>query len=96
MFPDVARKVEDLFALHKKVEEALELIEARLRALEDRTLRLESDQTQIVTEARSASTTAATMIASSIVSDTVTRITRLEGRADQLEQRRLSRDLDGG
>jgi hypothetical protein len=84
-----ARRVEDLFALHKDVKASLQVIEERLRTLEDRMLRLESDQQQIVTEARSASTTAATMIASSIVSDTVTRITRLEGRADQFEQRRL-------
>ena len=50
-------------------------------------LRLERDQTQIVTEA-SAATAASTAIACAVISDAVTRIT-LEGRADQLEQQRL-------
>ena len=84
-----ARRIEDLFALHKTVQASLQVIEQRLKALEDRMLRLDSEQQQIVTEARSASTAAATMVAGAIVSDTVTRITRLEGRTDQLEQRRL-------
>jgi hypothetical protein len=80
-----ARKIEDLFALHKTVQASLLVIERRLKALEDRMLKLEADERQVVTEARSAST----MVAGAIVSDTVTRITRLEGRTDQLEQRRL-------
>ena len=84
-----ARRIEDLFALHKAVQASLQVIEQRLKALEDRMLKLEADERQVVTEARSASTAAATMVAGAIVSDTVTRITRLEGRTDQLEQRRL-------
>ena len=52
-------------------------------------LRLESDQRQLITEARSAATTAATAIAGAIIADAVTRITRLEGRSEQLERRRL-------
>jgi hypothetical protein len=84
-----ARKIEDLFELHKTVQASLLVIEQRLKALEDRMLKLEADERQVVTEARSASTAAATMVAGAIVSDTVTRITRLEGRTDQLEQRRL-------
>lgn len=85
----VARQVDDLFSLQKKVETSLEVIDDRLRGLEDRMLRLESDQTQLVTEARSAATAASTTIASAVISDAVTRITRLEGRADQIEQLRL-------
>ena len=52
-------------------------------------LRLEADERQIVTEARSAATAASTSVAGAIVSDVVTRITRLEGRADQLERKQL-------
>jgi hypothetical protein len=52
-------------------------------------LRLESDQRQLITEARSAATTAATAIAGAIIADAVTRITRLEGRSEQPERRRL-------
>jgi hypothetical protein len=83
------RKVEELLSLQTEVRQSLQIIEQRLTALENRMLRLESDQTQIITEARSAATGAVAVVASSVVSDTVTRITRLEGRADQLEQRRL-------
>jgi hypothetical protein len=84
------RKVEELLTLHKKVETSLEVINERLRALEDRLVRMESGQTQFITEARSAATTAATMIAGAVIADVVTRVTRLEGRAEQLEQQRLS------
>lgn len=83
----LARKVEDLLGLQREVSEGLDLVDQRLRALEDRMTRLESRQEQIFTEARSA----ATVMASAIVSETVTRITRLEGRVDQMleQQRRL-------
>jgi phage shock protein A len=84
----VARKIEELFTLHAKVEGSLLVIDQRLKALEDRMLRLESEQTQIVTEARSAATAASTMLAGAVIAEAVTRITRLEGRADQLEQQR--------
>ena len=59
--------------------------------IEDRILQLGSDQTQIITEARSAATAAAATIASAVIADVVRRITRLEGRADQLDQRRPRR-----
>jgi hypothetical protein len=57
--------------------------------LEDCMLRLETEQTQISTEARSAATAAFTVVAGGINSNAVTRITRLGGRADQFAQRRL-------
>ncbi len=85
----LARKIEELFTLHTKVEASLQIIDERLRALEDRLLRLEANERQIVTEARSAATAASTQIAGAVISDAVTRITRLEGRTDQLEQKRL-------
>jgi hypothetical protein len=52
-------------------------------------LRLEADERQIVTEARSAATAASSQIAGAVISEAVTRITRLEDRTDQLEQKRL-------
>ncbi len=81
----IARKIDDLLSLHKKVEESLQVIDERLRALEDRMLKLEAGQAQVFTEARNA----ATVMASGVISEAVTRITRLEGRADRLEKRRL-------
>ena len=80
----LARKIEELFTLHAKVEGALQIIDQRLRQLEDRMLKLETAQGQVFTEARNA----ATVMASNVISDAVTRITRLEGRTDQLEQER--------
>ena len=50
-------------------------------------LRLESDQTQIITDARSAATAASTAVAGAVISDTVTRLTRLELRTERIEQK---------
>lgn len=47
---------------------------------------LDAGQKQMLTEARNA----AIVAASGVIADAVTRITRLEARTDQLEQRRLS------
>jgi hypothetical protein len=80
----LARKTEELFNLHTKVESSLRIIEERLRALEDRVIRLEISQGQLFTEARNA----ATVMAAGVISEAVTRITRLEGRAEILEQTR--------
>ena len=85
------RKLEDLFALHRTVAEALQLLDERLRGVEDRLLRLETEQGQVVSEARSAATAASTMVAGSIISEAVTRLTRLEGRTEQIEQRQQRR-----
>ena len=84
-----ARKVDELFALHKTTQDSLEAVAQRLHDLEARMTRLESEQTRLVTEARSAATAAGTMVAGAVVSDTVTRLTRLEGRVDQVERRHL-------
>jgi hypothetical protein len=83
----IARKVEELFELHGKVRDSLKLIEERLRALEDRMIRLETEQAQIITEAKTAATAASTIIVGNVIADTVTRLTRLEGRADHLDRR---------
>jgi len=85
----IARKVEDLLELHSKTRVALEAIEARLRAMEDRMTRLEADREQLISEARSAAGVAATGLASSIISDVVTRVTRVEMRQEE-SLRRLS------
>ena len=77
-----ARKIEDLLELQQKTSESLAIIDQRLKALEDRMTRIEARQEQVFTEARNA----ATVMASGIIADAVTRITRLEGRADQLER----------
>jgi hypothetical protein len=86
-----ARKVEDLLGLQTEVRQALQIIDQRLKVLEDRMLRLESDQVQLITEARSAATAAATQIAGAVLSDAVTRLTRLEGRTEQIDQQRQPR-----
>jgi uncharacterized protein (UPF0335 family) len=82
------RQVEELLGLQTEVRQSITVIEERLKAIEDRMLRLETEQPQIVTEARSAATAASSIVAGAVISDVVTRITRLEGRADQLEQER--------
>ena len=83
----LARRVEDLLKLQTDIRGTLEIVDQRLKALEDRMLRLEAAQTQIITEARSAATAASTVVAGAVMSDTVTRLTRLELRTEQIEQR---------
>jgi hypothetical protein len=83
-----ARQIDELLDLNRKVRESLEAVDHRLRAIEDRLMRLEAAQGQLVTEARSAAA-ASTMVASNILSDVVTRITRLEERAPRPKQPRL-------
>lgn len=84
----LARKVEDLFEGQRKTTAALLAIEARLKDLEDRMTHLEANQGQLIVEAKAAAGVAATGLASSIISEIVTRVTRIEMRADE-GQRRL-------
>ena len=83
----IARKIEEILALQKKTNAALIVIDARLRELEDRMTRLESDQTHLVSSAKAAAGVTAAGIASSVVSDVVTRLTRVEMRQEQLQLR---------
>jgi hypothetical protein len=62
-------------------------LDGRLRAVEDRLIRLETEQGQIVSEAKSAATWAATMMASAVVSDAVTRVTPIEEGISRLSAR---------
>ena len=73
-----ARETEDLYALQSKLKDGLIALDERLRQVEDRLIRLEAEQRRIVAEAKSAATGAATLIASAVISDAVTRVTRVE------------------
>jgi hypothetical protein len=93
----VGRRIEEIFKLQGQIEETFadvderfatleKAIGDRLRAVEDRLTRLEAEQGQVVSEAKSAATGAATMIASAVISDAVTRVTRVEEGLRRLEQ----------
>ncbi|HEY4172793.1 MAG TPA: hypothetical protein VGM42_07165 [Rhodopila sp.] len=69
-----ARDTQDLYKLHETVKATIMALDGRLRAVEDRLIQLEAEQGQIVSEAKSAATGAATMIASAVIADAVTRI----------------------
>ena len=73
-----ARDTQDLCALQGKLKDGLVALDERIRHVEDRLTRLEAEQGHIVVEAKSAATGAATLIASAVISDAVTRVTRLE------------------
>ena len=93
-----ARQLDELLALHGKVRESLSVIDQRLRAVEDRLTRMEAEQTQVITEARSAATAAGTMVAGGVISDAVTRLTRVEQRLESLApapKRRSRRERPG-
>jgi tellurite resistance protein len=80
----VVRRVEELFEFQTQTREALQIINDRLKAVDDRLLWLEWEQSQVITAAGAAPT-----VAGNVISDAVTRITRIEGRADQLERNLL-------
>nr|WP_294513008.1 hypothetical protein [uncultured Rhodopila sp.] len=73
-----ARDTQDLYALQGKLKDGLVALDERLRQVEDRLTRLEAGQGHIVVEAKAAATGAATLIASAVIADAVTRVTRLE------------------
>ena len=83
----LGRKVEDLLALQGKTREALEAVDGRLRALEDRLTYMEANQGQLIVEARAAASAASTAVAGAVISDVVTRVTRIEMRAESLGKR---------
>ncbi len=83
----IARTIEDLLASQRRTREALAAIDERLDTIEDRLTRLEAREGQVITEAKAASAAAATMVASAIISDIVTRVTRVEMRQDDLQKR---------
>ena len=79
-----ARDTQDLYKLHATVKDTIVALDGRLRAVEDRLIRMEAEQGLVVSEAKSAATGAATMIASAVISDAVTRVTRVEDRIRRL------------
>ena len=94
----LGRRIEDLFKFQSEAKGAFGDIAARFDALErvlgdrlrhaeDRLTRLEAEQSHIISEARSAATGAATMIASAVISDAITRVTRVEEGIRRIEQR---------
>lgn len=85
----LARKIEDLLELQSKNRVALETIEARLRGLEDRMTHLEAGQGQLITEAKAAAGIAATGLAGSVISDLVTRLTKIEMLQNDIQRRLL-------
>jgi hypothetical protein len=86
----IARKVEDLFDGQRKSVTSLLAVEARLQTLEDRMTYLEASQERLITEAKAAAGVAATGLAGSVISEVVTRVTRIEMRQEDI-QRRLGR-----
>lgn len=83
----IGRRFEQFDKFEKTMLTALNDVEARLDALENRMTRMEARQGELVTEARAAAGIAATGLASSVISDVVTRVTRIELRQDDLHKR---------
>ncbi len=83
----IGRRFEQIEEFQKETVSTLKDIEARMDALEDRMTRMEARQGELVTEARAAAGIAATGLASSVISDVVTRVTRIEMRQDDLHTR---------
>jgi vacuolar-type H+-ATPase subunit D/Vma8 len=73
-----ARDTQDLHKLHETMKETVSALDGRLRAVENRIIKMKAEQGQVVSDAKSAVTGAAAMIASAAISDAVTRVTRVE------------------
>ena len=82
-----ARDTQDLYKLHETMKETVSALDGRLRAVENWMIRMEAEQGQVVSEAKSAANGAAAMIASAVVSDAVTRVTRVEEGVRRLSLR---------
>jgi len=92
-----ARDTQDLYHLHVTMKETVSALDDRLRTVENRIIRMEAEQGQVVSEAKSAATGAAALIASAVVSDAVTRVTRVEEGVRRLSSLGGSMALfDGG
>jgi hypothetical protein len=74
----LARKVEDLLPFQGKMIESLEALDARLRVLETKMIHFGAEQTRLITTAEAAANVAASAEASAVISDVVTRVTRME------------------
>jgi len=90
----IGREIEALLKLQSDTSNALEGVNSRLRALEGRMTHLEATQGQLVVEAKAAAGGAASAIAGAVISDIVTRVTRIEMGAEQA-QRLLPPPADG-
>jgi len=92
-----ARDTQDLQRLHETVKDMIAALDTRLRGIEERLLRMEAEQGQMLTEAKSAATGAATVIVSAVIADAVTWVTRVEEGIRRLSVRNgtLSLQADG-
>ena len=64
----LGRKLGDLLALQTKTTKALETVDIRLRALEDRMTHLEANQDQLIVKAQAAASAASTAVAGAVPS----------------------------
>jgi hypothetical protein len=92
-----ARDTQDLYRLHETVKDMIAALDTRLRGIEERPLRMEAEQGQMLIEAKSAATGAATVIVSAVIADAVARVTRVEEGIRRLSVRNgtLSLQADG-
>ncbi len=89
----IGRAIEDLFESQKDTNASIKVIGDRLKALEDRMTYLEANQSQVITQPGAAASAASTAIAGGILCETVTRLTRLEVKVEQLPPPRQSKRL---
>jgi len=86
-FWTLARKVDEVLTLQERTQKALDILSKSVEQLERRVTYLEASQPQVVTEAKAAASAASTMVAGALLSDTVTRLTRLEVQLENLSPR---------
>jgi hypothetical protein len=83
----IGLKIDEVVNLQAKTGASLLAIQTRLGGLEDRMTHLEAGQERLVTEAKAAAGAAASGVATTIISDVVTRVTRIEMRQEEAQRR---------
>jgi hypothetical protein len=87
----LARQSEDLFQLQGQSRDALKSVDERLRAIEDRLLHIEASTPNLINEARSAASAAATAMSGAALTDLVTRLARVEMQLEGLPPSKAKR-----
>ena len=87
----LARQSEDLFQLQGQLRDALKSVDERLRAIEDRLVQIEAGTPNLINEARSAASAAATAMSGAALTDLVTRLARVEMQLEGLQPSKAKR-----
>lgn len=83
----IGRQFEEIVRFNERTQKAIDQLETKLRLVEDRLLKIEAEQTQVIVAAKSAAAGAATTMAAGVLFEAATRITQLEMKMSAVQAR---------